>query len=266
MSKCSKRSKRGFRQVSQRTAELEHYVKGPPLSGMLQLAGGEAKYKESYQPPRTAVAVPNELISAIFDRCLVDRQRVHQEYFGASKAERKRRGLYAAKSVVDTIYLSIVRMFQMLASRPVDPVTNVLRQDERTFLIRFRYGTFSDILTHPVFDTMMWAEFQQRVNAAEDTFFGINNETTLCQSINPEINRLANQQYHQDIVAKQRHHSLMTILQDLASRPSVAQPQNSLSSANAAVTTQAYSDQNSLPASLSIVYDDGEGPSKKRKK
>jgi hypothetical protein len=61
--------------------------------------------------------------------------------------------------------------FQLFASRPLDPETQVLKADGPTFYERFRNGTLKDVFNLPVFESNEYDSFRTQVfNAEKDNY------------------------------------------------------------------------------------------------
>jgi hypothetical protein len=160
--------------AAETAALAKHYILNPPVSCVVQRAGGDPTRTRDHCPAYSSVEVPDDLLrqNAVLAALLDQRDRIHTDYETFYKRkDRKSRQLYAAKGTVDSLIHDIKRVFQVLAARPVDPKTFAIHANStETILQKYKLGTFSDIFGLEMFHTPAFVQFQSRMREREDNY------------------------------------------------------------------------------------------------
>jgi len=155
-------------------AQREHYGNNFPLRAGVSFAGGDPDNPKGFYLPRY-VPVSDEFL-CLFESVapLVRRQKEIEELYNSftTKQAQCRDRTATAHEVALNALEELRNGFRMLASRPVDPDTYLVKKDELCIFDMFRHGsTLEPLFDHPAFQHELWEDLKQRVRAAEDADF-----------------------------------------------------------------------------------------------
>lgn len=179
-------------------AQNESYVTNPPVTGMVQRAGGEPKHPRSHQPPWCSVEVPLELLELVFPMGLDMQRKVHHAYSQTSShRERKEKRLCAAKGSINAMLLDVKRSIQMMASRPLDPETGCLLESEPSIRMLYEKGAFCDVFGLDALRSPAFTAFEADVFEAQKSYYnGVLVEKERSTAMERAVNELHREVHH----------------------------------------------------------------------
>ena len=212
---CSRMTGHKIATTNCSSSKQNSYLYNPPIPCTANRAGADCKKPETYVSPVFIVEVPDELLLQVpqFAKVLSNRAEAHSKFAeGASRKELEDKRLFMAKNSADSMVREIKMGFLMLASKPVDPATYLVCEDQPAIADTYLFGTLCGLLALPVFRSPMFTDLKHRVAESQMYHAGLR------LHVPPPVSN-AFQQHHVETVApwmeQQRAHAYQTRL-DLA--------------------------------------------------
>jgi len=179
----------GYVTNSQNSKEqLQSYLTNPPVVGLVGLAGGVPADPQTHMPSWNQVTTyQTQLLSEIWPQ-LIERQKQADAAFNKrSHQQRKKKRLITIKGTIDCMVAHVYAALQLLASRPLDPVSGQLKWKAPTFYEMYKNKPgLQQLLNLNVFNNPTFKALTYDTAVAQQRYFqpSINdlNEPWVCRS------------------------------------------------------------------------------------
>jgi hypothetical protein len=190
--------------VKHTRAQMESYLTNVWSPGLVHRAKGNHKELRLHCPAWRSQS--SLLVLVLLVPGLVEQQAAIQLEYDACKSmeERKTKRLCLALASINSMLNDIGAAIQMLASRPVDPVTGALLADQPTIRTQFLQFALHDMLNLEAFHSTAYIKLEVEMRRTQDQYFST--EVDLQGPFRNELERIIVQRVNVPIQSMERAH------------------------------------------------------------